>query len=230
MKPRAVLLAASLAVLLVALMPGAASAQAVAGEARQGQVRLSETRFASIDPVLEALIPVYRKNQAPAIVRRALADLRRKCAKLTRSDRLQWALMRECRSIIRLNQVTMKMGRCRGYRGCAEVISRAGREFGRSRLVIRASNAIYRRQLRGGCLRSFLTPKRDLHLLNRLRFRAGRLSSALARRDFLDIFVEQLLWDQLLQSVGDEGPTARESWRAFRAACQPTDTSRASTD
>lgn len=182
---------------------------------------LSKERFAAVDPVIAALIPVNRKNQAPAVVRRALADLRRKCMVLERRDRLQLALRRDCISVVYLTRVTLRIGSCRGFRGCARVLSRTGREFGRSLAIARSSNRAYRSQLRGRCLASFLTPRRELHLLNRLRFRVRRLASAFRRRDLLDIFVEQLAWDQLIAGIDDDGPTARESWRVFRDACRP---------
>lgn len=222
MKLRAIFGVALLAVLVGAALPGSATAtgQPLAGSAA-AQPRLNDQRFASIDPVMEALIPVYRKNQAAALVRRALADLQRRCRALDGRDRLQRAVRLDCTSLVRLNRVILQMGRCRGYTGCGRVLARAGRIFGRSAVAAKRANAIYRRKLRGACLKSFATPRRELHLLNRLSYRVTRLAVALKRRDPVAIFVEQLLWDQLLAEIDDDGPTARDSWRAFREACRP---------
>ena len=194
----------------------AASAGTASAASAQVSGTLSPARFAAFDTMYTALV-TYEDYPSPA----ALAEARRVCDALDRSDRLLAITRRGCRTSLKSVPAFEAYAACETRRGCRTAARRLRIVLNETLVDIRASNRIVAAEVAPGPCRKELTASRALmRTFEMLRDGLRLLERGLLTRRRATIRRAEARIAAAALELAQQ-PSGRSSQETFRRACAP---------
>ncbi|HEV7805667.1 MAG TPA: hypothetical protein VGO80_07615 [Solirubrobacteraceae bacterium] len=202
---------------LLVVTAAVASAAPAAQARAQDAAGLSPARFAALDAVYVASLPLDRNPTSAQV-----AELRRVCDALDRSDRLLAVERASCLTGVDVVGPSKAFARCTARRGCRRAVRTLRVVLRRSLADARAANRIVALELAPGACRTELRAGRALlRSLEALRDGLALLERGLRTNDRAVIRRAERRIAAAGERLADQ-PTAAQSLEVFRGVCGPS--------
>jgi len=136
---------------------------------------LSAERYAAIEPVFTAAVPLDKDTPSAAAVK----TFRDRCATLADGDALLVAVRGDCRSLAKVQQLFSDADRCRTPGSCLKALKRIPPAMDRHISALRGLNRAALEVTDAECRTALRTSKSDLTKLDRIRDLIHALNRAL---------------------------------------------------
>lgn len=173
---------------------------------------LSAERYAAIEPVFVAAVPLDREEPTAAAVK-AYSD---RCATLPDGDALLVAVRGDCRTLAKVAQLSDSAARCRTARSCLRALERIPPAMDRYLTAVRGLNTAALEVTDPSCRNALRTSKSDITKIDRLRDLLAALTRAL--KSGSDRRIERAA--DRLEAADDTTRTYKRRLSQFRDGCR----------